>query len=207
VRKIGQSETGESNFEYFFRLFNLKVAPDTDFREFFMRLGILNRKFFVVACIAGLSVVFVACKKDSGGSSSSNDSNNSGGSVSDPEGTVMVSMRNSNNGDTRVYPFGYGCDCFFRIDIDNIEGRGANWTFVSMGSISGLGAITQIPTSGWAFMVSVKEKYGYVGKSVWYPYSGGKDSAYVRIYVDSYMTGTNGGIIGAEVKYQSPFVP
>jgi len=51
-----------------------------------MRLGIFNRRFFVVACIASLSVAFVACDK----SSSSSNSNGSDGSGSGAGGEASV---------------------------------------------------------------------------------------------------------------------
>ena len=168
----------------------------------FKRTGKLIGLVFVMA--VALTITFSACGKDSG----SND--NSNNPVADPEETIFVAMRN--NAGTYVQPD--GCDGTLHIDgSDNFSG-GYNafgrWKFVSMNKISGLGNITQIPASGWADKVAVIEGFGYVAR-----YEGRNSvnsdfdrTTYVRIYVDSYIiaSGTN-GIIGAYVKYQSPFVP
>jgi hypothetical protein len=75
----------------------------------------------------------------------------------------------------------------------------ASWEFTTIGQMSGLGNITTIPTSGWASKVAVIPGYGYVARC---------NATHVRIYVEEYIlaAGTN-GVIGAVVKYQSPFNP
>ena len=160
-----------------------------------------------------LLVMVVGCGKDNGGSDKS---------VPDPEGTVTIAMRNESNGHTIVLPD--GCSGFFLIGSDNnfytfVDGdfygcRGM-WTFASVGKVSGLANIKQIPTSGWSYMAAVMPGYGYVAKCENYEsYDSGNKfrptgtTTYVRIYVVDYITTAgSGGVIGANVKYQSPFKP
>ncbi|MCL2098148.1 MAG: DUF5036 family protein [Bacteroidales bacterium] len=106
-------------------------------------------------------------------------------------------MRNSANGGTRVTPSGTGN--YFYIDGAN-NFYGDYHKFVTIGPMKGLGNVTQIPSSGWASEVAVQPGYGYVARCESY-------GAYVRIYVVKYVEAVGGGIIGADVKYQSPFVP
>jgi len=87
--------------------------------------------------------------------------------------------------------------------------------FAKVGKVAGLGSITEIPNSGYARQVAVEPGCGYVAKfhRVYMAYdSYGKyeqfDSyCYARIYVVDWTKAVDsGGIIGAEIKYQSPFV-
>lgn len=112
--------------------------------------------------------------------------------VPDPEGTIILSMRDKNNGDTRLD----------NICIDN-ENFSDNWTphvckFVSVGSVKGLGNVANIPITGWASAVAVFPGNGYVAYDI-------VTKRFYRIYVNGYIVNTTGGIIGAEVKYQEPF--
>lgn len=105
--------------------------------------------------------------------------------VDDPEGTIMLSMRNTDNGRTYLDNSIY---------IKNENFAGAN--FVSLGEVKGLGNVTTIPTTGWAQQVSVIVGNGYVA------YANGQ---FYRIYVLDNIVSTTGGIIGADIKYQKPF--
>lgn len=107
--------------------------------------------------------------------------------VPDPEGTVILSMRDKNSGNT------YIDDCI-RIENENFEGA----EFIDLGAMQGLGNISYIPLGNWSSQVMVIPGHGYVAKSRY-------REKYYRIYVMSYITGVSGGIIGAEVKYQAPF--
>ena len=150
-----------------------------------------------------LVVMVTACGKDNPNNPNNPDNpNNPYNPVSDPEGTILVAMRNENNGRTYVNPDGTG-GSFYIDGADNFAG--SYWQFATIGKVSGLGAVTHIPPSGFAGKVAVIEGSGYVGR-FHDPYY--NDTVYVRLYVNSYMlaAGTN-GIIGAYVKYQSPFVP
>lgn len=117
--------------------------------------------------------------------------------VDDPTGTILVSMRNENNGKTAIAPKDAGS--FYIDEADNFKGY-SSYEFVTLGQMKGLGNVTRIPADGWAEQVAVRPGYGYVAA-----YSGGSSVVFTRLYVDSYMTAVGGGIIGAAVKYQSPF--
>ena len=108
--------------------------------------------------------------------------------VDDPAGTITLSMRNENNGSTRL-------GRFYIDEGDNF----ANGYFASIGSVNGLGNISYIPKTGWASKISVTPGCGYVAYNEY-------DDTYYRIYVTGYIIGsTSYGIIGAYVKYQTPF--
>lgn len=104
--------------------------------------------------------------------------------VSDPEGTISLSMRNSENGKT------YLDDIY--ISNENFSGA----YFASVGAVKGLGNVSIIPTLGWAGQMSVIAGNGYVAYC---------NNQFYRIYVVSDIVGTSGGIIGADIKYQKPF--
>ena len=113
----------------------------------------------------------------------------------DPEGTITVNIRNKNNGGTEV-SLGGGS---LKIDeADNFTCSSSSGKFVSLGKVNGLAAIKSIPASGWSEKVAVVPGYGYVMKI---------GLLYARLYVVDYMESTSGGIIGAIVKYQSPWDP
>lgn len=106
--------------------------------------------------------------------------------VDDPVGTVALTMRNGNNGETHLGNIYIGKD-------DNFAGG----EFVDLGQMKGLGNVASIPRAGWASKVAVRPGHGYVA------YSGGE---FYRIYVVDYvLEAVTQGIIGAEIKYQKPF--
>jgi len=125
----------------------------------------------------------------------------------DPSGTIIVSIRNASNGSTRVTPD--ICHSYFGIsNANNFIGYADDWKFSTAGITDGLGSIKKIPTAGWASQVSVMPGYGYVGASFSGVFGGRLQTAnviYVRLYVDNYIKNTSGGVMGAYVKYQSPF--
>jgi len=153
-----------------------------------------------------------------------NASENSSNSAPDPEGTITVAMRSGNwmytNAATKVQPDGCISSFFYITTDDNFVGgssdyydAGNDWKFVTVGKMSGLGNISKIPKSGWAAPVAVTPNTGYVARCVnlvgdgYGNYWSSKDTVYVRIYVMDYIVDTSGGVIGANVKYQSPFNP
>jgi len=167
-------------------------------------------KFMTLGLI--LPLVFAGCQKDDNSNNSNNPTNPST-PVSDPEGTITVSMRNktSYNGNNVTLVVPDGCNAYFYIDeADNFRGGStihhpSEWHLATIGQMSGLGNITRIPTSGWAYHAAVMPGYGYVARCV---NLNRIDTTYVRIYVMEYLTAANSnGIIGARIKYQSPFVP
>lgn len=136
-----------------------------------------------------LAVAFAACSSD-------NDSTDGDGNikpdvnVNDPVGTVSLSMMKGSSisaGATRIGR----SDIYIGNDY-NFDGG----SFISLGTVKGLGNVSYIPTTGWADMVSVRSNNGYVAYS--------NDSFY-RIFVEKEIVGTTGGIIGYDVKYQAPF--
>lgn len=121
------------------------------------------------------------------------------GMAGDPTGTVLVSMRNDNQGSaTSVYPD--GCGYFYIDNADNFTG--SSWSFVTLGKVKGLGSIKNIPENGWADKAAVQEGYGYVGRCATRDQYNVMSYKYIRIYVVEYMTSSvGGGVIGAKVKY------
>lgn len=125
--------------------------------------------------------------------------------VPDPEGTVTVNITNNGRDGEVALP-----DLGVRIYID--EGNNFRLYYlsdysasiVSLGTMKGLGNVVTIPTAGWSTSVAVVPGNGYVVRATRsYPIV---ETNYARLYVDSYMTSTSGGIMGATVKYQSPFI-
>ena len=136
-----------------------------------------------------LAVVFAACSSD-------DDSTDGDGNikpdvnVNDPAGTVSLSMMKGSSiseGATRI-----GGSYIYIGNDYNFDGG----SFISLGTVKGLGNVSYIPTTGWADKVSVRNNNGYVA------YSHG---TFYRIFVEKEIVGTTGGIIGYDVKYQAPF--
>lgn len=136
-----------------------------------------------------------------------NDGNEQSGIVSnqDPEGTVVVNMNNGSSGN--YVDIGIGSS--IHIDAaNNFVGSNSNVEFASIGEVSGLSKVNSIPTSGWATSIAVTPSTGYVARylnpyyiqNTYSPYY-----KYSRIYVVERTINTEGGIMGATVKYQSPF--
>lgn len=110
--------------------------------------------------------------------------------VNDPAGTVSLSMMKGpsiSEGAT-----GIGGSYIYIGNDYNFDGG----SFISLGTVKGLGNVSYIPTTGWADKVSVRNNNGYVA------YSHG---TFYRIFVEKEIVGTTGGIIGYDVKYQAPF--
>ena len=151
-----------------------------------MALTLLNfytmRPFFFFRTLAAVALLSVSCSK-----SDAVDPNDPNAQLPGPSGTITLSMRNANSGMT------YLADSNIYIDkADNFTGA----TFVSLGPVRGLGNVNYIPKTGWVSTVAVVPGEGYVA------YSNG---TFYRIYVTGYTTNVSNEIIGAEVKYQTPF--
>lgn len=68
------------------------------------------------------------------------------------------------------------------------------------GSMTGLGCVTSIPTSGFTTAAAATLNHGYVMKLY--------DGTYVRFFFDQWMTSSiTGGVTGARIKWQWPFRP
>ncbi len=149
-----------------------------------MRKSIIYRLALLVAVM--LPLALASCKKD--------DPNPDNGTpvkpsteISDPEGTITLSMRNADSGKTYL-------DNQFYIDNENFTGG----YFVSLGEVKGLGNVSTIPLKGWSSQVAVIPGNGYVAYNP-------SNSTFYRIYVVQEIVSTTGGIIGAEIKYQKAF--
>lgn len=156
----------------------------------------LKRLMYYVLCFLSISASVSCDKRDEP------DGSDPTKPVNDPVGTIMVSVRNDNNGGAGFLPAGTGS-----IYIDKSDNfYGSLWKFASVGACQGLGNVVSIPTVGWTERTSVREGYGYVAAYVVNnDYNKVHEVTYVRLYVDSYMISTLGGVIGAEIKYQMPF--
>ena len=146
--------------------------------------------------VAMLSVSMVSCGGDDGNDNPNNGQPvNPGTDVADPTGTISLSMRNANNGNTTI-------DNIIHINkSDNFERYDYyyyNVYLASVGQVKGLGNVSSIPKAGWATQVAVKPNNGYVAYDV-------NSNTFYRIFVEDFIEGTSGGVIGAEVKYQKPF--
>lgn len=137
--------------------------------------------------IAG--ILFVSCDQEPEDVGPNGGTTNPDKVMSDPEGTVILSMRDFDNGNIRI-------DDKIYINKENWTGEGCS--FVSVGEMKGLGNIESIPTTGWAKQMGVYPSNGYVA------YNQNMDT-YYRIYVTEYLYNTSEEIIGAKVKYQKPF--
>lgn len=71
-----------------------------------------------------------------------------------------------------------------------------------VGRVNNIGKIKNIPNSGWSELVAVQPGNGYVvrGRNA---YKTDSKWHYARIYVVDWIESTDGGIIGALVKYQT----
>jgi hypothetical protein len=144
--------------------------------------------FFFVSCLLATSMFFMAgCETDN----------------SDPSGAVQVTMRNGNNGRTIVSPDG-ASGSFFIGNNNNFYSWTGRVEFATVGKVNGLGNVTRIPTSGWANQVAVVPGQGYV---VAFRNWNTEEVTYLRMYVLSWVEASTGGIIGARITYQYPFVP
>lgn len=145
------------------------------------------------------------CLTACGGDDDKDPNGNGGGSVPDPEGTILVQMRNAVNGYTYVHVDGFNSIYIDEANNLRLPPPFSFQEFVSIGKVAGLGNIRNRPEQGWAYSTAVLPGYGYIIRRL---YPGQNDGyIYYRVYVVDYIKSPGGGIIGATVKYQSPFVP
>ena len=165
--------------------------------------------------VAASVFAFASCTDDD-----NNGGSGSGGfSANDPEGTVIVNL--SNDGSNNINCFnGYVAGStpheHFSIEYginssNNFISKSGNWLeFACVGKISGLSSITVRDTanSGYSASCAIIPGYGYVGKCSQLMKDGyaGFNTGYIRIYVDGWIKNTDGGIIGASVKYQDNWI-
>ena len=85
----------------------------------------------------------------------------------------------------------------YAVDFNNGADKHVN-DITSVGKVSGLSSITQIPGSGWNKSVKVNNGHGYVIRCHRIMHYGGNDYGYtyVRLYIKEIITDTSGGILG-----------
>ena len=119
--------------------------------------------------------------------------------IKDPDGTIVVNLRND---DDDIY---IG-DCGIAMnDVNNF--RMQLGEIADIGEVAGLGNVTTIPESGWTSRTVVVPGHGYVLRRSFnsgYP-SYNTYYTYARLYATEYLLSTSGGIIGVQIKYQTPF--
>ena len=160
----------------------------------------------VVKTVAILAGLFVASCNNNG-----NDPENPNNSVPDPAGTITTNISESTCiAVTEDYEY------IAWTKPDNIHyytGKYGNKVSIcNLGSMNGLGNITQIPASGFTvpvtygyYSVACETGHGYVVK---FEHQNQESQAvYIRLYVVEKLISTGGGIMGAKVKYQYPFEP
>lgn len=112
---------------------------------------------------------------------------------------IEVKLRNSNNGGGSVLVLpSVELYIDYTDNFEVYEYATGSAGIVSVGRVSGLSKVTDIPTSGWSSKVSIKEGHGYIIRGS----KSGKDYRYARVYVVDQFTGTSGGIIGATIRYE-----
>lgn len=197
----------------------LKVAPDDEFRD--NKMKIKNVMAYVMMAL--LSVTFASCTKENG--SGSND--NTGIEVriiNRANDGYMIEMAWEEKVLFEYYFHGEDCSYYNEGSADlGIDGYNnfylrqnsyytttghpkANATIASIGGVSGLSKVRQIPQSGWTDRVAVNPGNGYVIK-----FEGNCESGtfchYARVYVEEWIESTSGGIIGAIVRYEGNWEP
>lgn len=143
--------------------------------------------YFSLLAIAAMAVAATSCTKEEIDSPGTDPGSDPTVQVPDPEGTITLSMRNDRGT--------YLDDNFYIDDADNFSGG----HFVSLGEMKGLGNVTRIPKHGWSSKAAVTPGTGYVAYD---SYDG-----FYRLFVTSYTVNSMNEIIGADVKYQTPFYP
>ncbi len=176
----------------------------------------MRHKFFY-SFVALAIFVFTSCSSSGLDTTNDGDTTSVGGSVSDPEGTVMVNLLADGAG----------------VSVGPIQGymnSGTGWVLAptnlaivlkrdgnlvmydyqysgeiaSVGAVKGLGNITNIPQTGYAEAAYAMKGYGYIGHGQdWVESLGPKP--YVRIYVDDVTYASNGLPQSVRIKYQFPY--
>jgi len=164
---------------------------------------------FLVQALLALSLIFaIGCSKDDPSTDPEKPIvTDPGTPVADPTGTITANISTGtsidipNNGNIRWT----GPDNFNLYVYNNPY----LVSICDMGTMQGLGNITNIPQTGFTVptssntTVACEEGHGYVIKFE----RQGSASLYVRLYDVESIISTSGGVMGAKVKYQFPFTP
>lgn len=156
-----------------------------------------------------LCFTFLACTKDD--DTRTNNGGGTGTVINDDNTGIELNLSNSGNdiiSFTTNYVDNYGsintAVCLLKMTSSNnfvLESNFSAWLdydIASVGQVSGLSSIYNIPTAGWVKQIAVSPGAGYVVR-----YKGNAFGyTYARIYVKDWMVNTDGGIMGATVIYQ-----
>ena len=174
--------------------FCFSTPPSFGEREGQHKQTITMKKLLFLLCVL-LSVTAVpltSCSSDD--PDTSTPSTNPTKPVADPEGTVTVNLLSGGGG---VW-LGKS-----PLSIDNgMNFIADNGPIVDVGEVAGLGNVVLIPESGWSTKALVTPGHGYMLR-----YNDGYKFTYYRVYVVEYLKSTTGALIGAQIKYQAPYVP
>lgn len=89
------------------------------------------------------------------------------------------------------------------------DGEYCDAYITSVGKVSGLSKIEDVPQIGpltWRLSVVVQPGYGYIIRSQSYSSGSVNFLRYARVYVESWITGATGNIIGVAVQYQDDWL-
>lgn len=146
-----------------------------------------------------IGTMFTSCEKDDGS-----------------EG-IQMRMRNRDNGNDRIY----------LLSVDDTINYSGNWVCLGIsssnnfyvveehtynasysycdiacvGGVSSLGKINNIPNSGWTDEIAVQPGQGYIIRH-WDSKKKSRYFKYARVYVEEWIEGTSGGILGAVIRYE-----
>ena len=154
----------------------------------------MKTKFFLMMVLVAFLVAGMACSKEDKEPVPTEENTE----VPDPEGTVLVSIRNSVNGGTPVELPELGR--FYIDEGNNFVAYDSNLEFCAVGAVRGLGDVRVVSSGGWAAKVAVQEGYGYFAR-----HKGSDGYKYARLYVTEYILPLPDMVLGAYVKYQSPY--
>lgn len=145
-----------------------------------------NLKTIMIAVLAAVMLVpFSSCKKENG---------NGGG-----DDNTGIMLRISNNYDYLylLEKYSYDYKCHLTVSETN-NFYVYNGEIASVGSVSSLSRIKKIPESGWVSEIAVQPGWGYVVRVK----AQDGDYHYARVYVEDWIAGVGGGIIGAVLWYE-----
>lgn len=150
-------------------------------------------KALIIAVLAAMTFITItSCTKDNDSSDNGNNDNTG----------IEFRMRNDANGGNYIY----FCDdyCYLCMSSSNnfcvrIGGH-CEIDIASVGSVSNLSKIKNIPESGWVDEIAVHPGYGYVIR--YKKIDDNTSYKYARIYVEKWTESTSGGIIGAVIWYE-----
>ena len=177
----------------------------------------MRHKLFYLL-VAFTTMAFASCDPSGLGTTNDGGGTDVGGSVSDPEGTILVNLLADDDG-VSVGPIqgymnsGTGWTLAGR-DLSIVLNRNGNLVMydyqysgeiASVGAVNGLGNITNIPQTGYAGAAYAVKGYGYIGHGQDWQESLLGPKPYVRIYVDDVTYASNGLPQSVRIKYQFPY--